>query len=326
MVQFARYLCTLIVVETIAMETAQETELSGPPERLNGWPYLLLTLAPIFWSGNVVISRAVHASITPVPLTFWRWTVALCILLPLSGRELWRQRAVLRTHWRILLVLGFLGITLYQLLAYQAIALTTALNVLLITATSPLFMALVGWIGFREAITGRVAAGIALSIVGVIVVITDGDWVALRELRFNLGDLIMVGAVLVWATYSNLLKARPRELSQAGLLTATALAGMTCTLPIFLWSTASGTRVALTWTNLLAILYIGIFASVVAYAAWNQGVSLVGATRAGLFINLMPIFGGVLAILFLGERPESAYWLGASLVFAGIFVGTLRRG
>ena len=309
----------------IAVETSKETKLSAYAERVNAWPYLLLTLAPLFWSGNVVISRAVHASITPVPLTFWRWVVALCILLPLSGRQLWRQRTILRAHWRILFILGFLGVSLYQLLAYQAIALTTALNVLLITATSPLFMALIGWIGFREAITGRVVGGIALSVAGVVVVITNGDWAALRELRFNLGDLIMVGAVLVWATYSNLLKRRPQELSQASLLTATVLAGMACTLPVFLWSTASGMRVALTWTNLLAILYIGIFASVLAYAAWNQGVSLVGATRAGLFINLMPIFGGVLAIVFLGERPANAYWVGACLVFAGIFVGTLRR-
>ncbi|MCB0147186.1 MAG: DMT family transporter, partial [Caldilineaceae bacterium] len=144
------------------------------PSRL--WPYLLLTLAPLFWSGNIVVSRALRADISPVALTFWRWVVALAILLPVTWPELRRSWPVIRRRWKILVLLGLLGVFLYQMLAYQALALTTALNVLLISATAPLFIALVGWLGFGERITLRLALAIALSLLGVGVVITRGDW------------------------------------------------------------------------------------------------------------------------------------------------------
>ena len=138
------------------------------------WPYLLLTLAPLFWSGNIVVSRALRADISPVALTFWRWVVALAILLPVTWPELHRAWTVIRRSWKILVLLGLLGVFLYQMLAYQALALTTALNVLLISATAPLFIALVGWLGFGERITLRLALAIMLSLLGVGVVITRG--------------------------------------------------------------------------------------------------------------------------------------------------------
>ena len=218
-------------------------------------------------------------------------------------------------------MLGLLGVFLYQMLAYQALALTTALNVLLISATVPLFIALVGWLGFGERITLRLALAIALSLLGMGVVVTRGDWTVLRQLRLNPGDLFMLAAVLVWAAYSNLLKRRPRELSQFGLLATTAAAGIAFTGPVYLWQQGNGTSVVWSPTTLVAVLYIGVFASVLAYAAWNQGVSLVGANQAGLFINLMPLFGGVLAMLFLGERPDAAYLVGALLVFVALALG-----
>ena len=289
------------------------------PSRL--WPYLLLTLAPLFWSGNIVVSRALRADISPVALTFWRWVVALAILLPVTWVELRRSWPVIRRRWKILVLLGLLGVFLYQMLAYQALALTTALNVLLISATAPLFIALVGWLGFGERITLRLALAIALSLLGVGVVITRGDWALLRQLRLNPGDLFMLAAVLVWAIYSNLLKRRPRELSQFALLATTAVTGMAFTLPVYLWQRSAGVTVAWSPATIMAVLYIGIFASVLAYVAWNQGVSLAGANKAGLFINLMPLFGGALAMLFLAERPDVAYGVGALLVFAGLALG-----
>ena len=296
-------------------EPAEESVLSAL------WPYLLLTLAPLFWSGNIVVSRALRADISPVALTFWRWVVALAILLPVTWAELRRSWPVLRSRWKILVALGLLGVFLYQMLAYQALALTTALNVLLISATAPLFIALVGWLGFGERTTLRLALAIALSLLGVGVVITRGDWQVLRQLRLNPGDLFMLAAVLVWAVYSNLLKRRPRELSQFGLLATTAITGMVFTLPVYLWQRSTGIAVAWSPATITAVLYIGIFASVLAYAAWNQSVSLAGANKAGLSINLMPLFGGALAMLFLGERPDLAYGVGALLVFGGLALG-----
>ncbi|MBW7885756.1 MAG: DMT family transporter [Caldilineaceae bacterium] len=292
-------------------------------ERVATWaPYLLLLLPPLFWSGNVVIGRAVRGTIAPVPLTFWRWVVAAAILLPIAANELFRQRNVVRQHWPFLLLLGFLGVFLYQILSYQALTATTALNALLITATAPLSIALVGWLFFREGITYSLAAGIACSLFGVVIVVTQGNVQSLAALQINEGDLLMLSAVLVWAFYSNLLKRRPRDLSQLGLLATTIVTGMVFAAPAFLWDTLQGDRVMWTPAVLLAILYIGLFASVLAYVCWNHGVVQLGANRAGLFINLMPIFGTLLAVLFLGEQPQFYHGVGAALVFGGIVLAT----
>ena len=288
-------------------------------------PYLYLTLAPLFWSGNVILGRALRGAISPTALTFWRWVIALALLLPVAGAELWRKRAVVRSRWKILAVLGFLGFFLYQALSYAALTATTALNVLLISSATPLVVALVGWVVFREQVSPRLAAGILLSLLGVLAVVTRGDPRSLASLGLNAGDLLMLGATVVWALYSVLLRRRPPELRPVGLLAVTALAGMVFTTPVFLWRTVAGETVAPVLPNVLGLAYIGLFASVFAYLFWNQGVAAVGAGRAGLFINLMPVFGAVLAVVFLRESLAPYHLVGALLVLAGILLGSVRR-
>lgn len=301
-----------------------QTDGPGQPiSRRAHWPYVFLTLAPLFWSGNVVLARALRGAVSPTSINFWRWVVALAILLPLQVRELWRLREVIRTRWKILLLLGFLGFFLYQALSYQALAETTALNALLISATAPLVVALLGWIAFGERISPRLGAAILVSLSGVLVVITRADLSALAGLRVGRGDLLMLAATVVWALYSILLRRRPAELSPLGLVTVTALAGMLFTAPAYAWRTAAGDGMVLTLPTALALGYIGVFASVLAYLFWNQGVAAVGASRAGLSMNLMPVFGAVLAVAFLGESFALHHAIGAPLVLAGVLLGSI---
>ncbi|MCG3146661.1 MAG: hypothetical protein PCFJNLEI_00095 [Verrucomicrobiae bacterium] len=287
------------------------------------WPYVLLTLAPLFWSGNVVLARAVRGDIAPMALIVWRWTIALAILLPLTGAELWRQRRALRAHWRILGVLGFLGTFLYQALSYQALTATTALNALLITATAPLLTALLHWLVYRETITRRLGVAICLSLVGVGIVISRGDVQLLLGLRLNPGDLLMLAATLVWAGYCILLERyRPAGVSSTGLVSVLALVGLVFALPVYLWQSGGGVGFTMVWPNILTLLYMGVFASVLGYLCWNEGVRRGGANLAGLFYNLLPVFGVGLAIVFLGEDFTLYHGIGAALVFGGIVLGT----
>ena len=287
-----------------------------------GRAYLLLSLAALFWSGNVVLGRAVRNTIPPASLVFWRWLIALLILLPRTGPELWRQRRQLRDQWQSIGLLGFLGFFLYQAMAYQGLRATTALNALLIVACLPLLSALINWFAFREPISMRLGAGIAFSLAGVLAVFCRGDLRVLWDLHFNSGDLITLAATVVWAVYSMLLeRRRPQGWSPLGLVTVTALGGMTFAAPFFLWRTALGERVAFALPNLLALVYIGVFASVLAYLFWNEGIAASNATVAGLFMNLMPIFGAGLAVAFLGETFAPYHLVAAVLVCAGIVLG-----
>jgi drug/metabolite transporter (DMT)-like permease len=286
------------------------------------WPHVFLALAPLFWAGNVVLGRALRGSVSPAAITFWRWIIALSLLLPLEGRNLWRARGVLRARWKIILVLGFLGFFLYQALSYQALAETTALNALLISAASPLVVALLGWMVFGERISARLGAGILVSLAGVLVVVTRADPASVEGLRAGRGDLLMLAAVVVWALYSVLLRRRPAELSPLGLVTATALAGMLFSAPVFAWQAATGAGATVSPGTVLALGYIGVFASVLAYVFWNQGVEAIGAARAGLSMNLMPVFGAVLSVVFLGESFAIHHAIGAPLVLAGVLLGS----
>lgn len=289
--------------------------------------YLLLTVAQLFWAGNVVLGRGVRGSLSPAALTFWRWVIALAILLPITGGELWRQRELLKSRWKMLALFGFLGAFLYQAMAYQALRMSEALNVLLISATTPLIIVLLNWLFHRETISRRLGAGIALSVLGALTVVCRGDVREFANLHAAGGDLLMLAAVVVWASYSILVqRCRPKELSPLALVTSIALSGMLFSTPLYLWQMTQGDRMAFSLPNILALVYIGVCASVLAYTCWNEGIAAGGVALAGLFSNLIPIFGAVMAVAFLGERFAMYHVAGSVLVFGGILMGINLRG
>jgi drug/metabolite transporter (DMT)-like permease len=286
---------------------------------------LMLAGAALFWAGNFVVGRALGGAAPPVSLNFWRWTLALAILVPLSIGELRSHRRAILAHWPIIGALGVTGVAAFHTLVYQALTTTTALNALLFVATAPLVIALLSWLFFRDRLRRGQALGMVLSLAGAAVVILRGDPFALGGMRFNQGDLLLVGAVLVWAAYSVLLKRRPGGLPQLALLTAMGLAGWLALLPLYLWRLAAGERLALSAPNMAALAYIALFASVLGFIFWNAGVAALGPNRAGVYINLMPVFGAVLAIGLLGERLAPYHVVGAALVALGITLANYQR-
>jgi drug/metabolite transporter (DMT)-like permease len=295
--------------------------------RLVGWlssPYLLLALAALFWSANMVVGRVARDLIPPIAFNFWRWALALLILLPFTGRDLVRQRALVLREWRILGALALTGITVFHSVIYLGLSQSPAISGLLLFATSPLFFVLLAWLMTGERITLGQGLGIVTSLAGAALVIARGELDILLGLRFAAGDLWLLAGVILWALYSVLLLRRPAGLPPLVLLSATVLIALLLLLPVYGLELWSGARLQVTAASLASLAYVALFPSVLAYIFWNRGVREVGPNAAGVTLQLMPVFGALLAAAFLGERLAGYHWLGGALVLSGILLAWRR--
>lgn len=281
-------------------------------------PYTALICAALFWSGNFIVGRALKGDVRPVPLNFWRWVVALAVLLPISMGQLLRYKAVVLSEWKLITSLGLTGIAAFHICVYAALVQTTAINALIILSTSPVVIVLLSWLLFKEGIGWGQALGILISLLGAIILICHGNLTTLINFEFNKGDMWMALAVPLWAIYSILLKKKPKQLPQMVLLTSSVIAGVLMMVPLYLSSLSMGQVLSLNSNNVLAILYISIFASILAFFFWNQGVARIGPVKAGMYIHFMPFFGALLSICFLNEGLAEFHIIGAFFVSGGI--------
>jgi drug/metabolite transporter (DMT)-like permease len=290
-------------------------------------PYLLLILTTLFWSGNFVLSRGMHEEIPPLALSFWRWSLALLILLPLSWRHLLNQRALIRTCRTYIVMQGLLGITGFNTLIYLAVQTTTAVNAVLVNSCIPVLIALCSLLIYREPLRGRQWLGIFLSLAGVSLIIAGGNLALLVKLQVNRGDLLVLAAAVIWALYSTNLKRYPKGLHPLAYQCAIVIVGLVGILPFYLLEIALGHGLSINQAlsaTIATLVYVAVFPSVLAFIFWNRAVRDIGANRAGTFIHLMPVFSSILAVLFLGEQIELYHLQGIALVFSGIFMATYR--
>lgn len=293
-------------------------------ERRSLWAAAGLLLACLCWAGNALVARAVVDSMPPMALAFGRWSLALLVLLPFVARSLWHHRAQLRAAgWRLWLVAA-LGIASYNSLLYQAAHSTPAINITLLNTCLPLATFLGGGLLFGEWPPRHAWGGMAVAALGLLLLIGRGDPATFLTLDFHRGDLIMLLAVLVWALYSLLMRrwSEPLALPPLTLLGALILCGWLLMLPFYLAERALLGSFAATPGNLAAIAYTALFASLLAYLAWNHGLAVLGAARASLFSYLMPVFAALLGWLLLDERLALHHWLGGGLIFAGLLLAT----
>ncbi len=283
-------------------------------------PHLFLALAALLWSGNFVVGRAVQGRVPPLALAFWRWTVALAILVPLAWRPLWAERRAVLRAWPVVVGLGILGVGNFNMLVYVGLGGTTATNALLLQSACPAFIvALSPAFGAGRA-AWRQVAGIAVSLAGVVVILTRGSPAALATFRLARGDLWVLAAVLSWALYTLLLRRRPPAVDPRALLAATVAVGVAWIAPFHAVEAARGARLVPDAVTGASIAYVALFASVVAYFLWNEGVARVGAGRAGVFLHLMPAFGSLLAVALLGESFRGFHAGGIALILAGVWL------
>lgn len=282
--------------------------------------YLYLSLAALFWAGNFVVARGVHGDVPPVGLAFWRWVVALVILAVAARRRLAAEWRTIWRAWPVVLPLGILGVGNFNMLVYVGLQDTTATNGLLLQSACPAFIVAISSLVGAGYPSGRQVAGIATSLVGVATILARGAPGNLSALAFSRGDLWVLLAVLSWALYTLLLARRPAGVDPLALLAVLVLVGVLWMAPWYALEIVRGRRVHLDVTTVATVAYVAVFASVAAYALWNAGVAGVGASRAGIFLHLMPAFGSVLAIAFLGERFRAFHAAGIALILAGVWL------
>ena len=290
----------------------------------NPSPYLLLTLASLFWAANWVVGRAMRGDMPPIAMGFWRWAIALLILLPFAAAELRQKWRVVRANWLSLTLLGLLGAVAFNTLIYVGLQYTAVTNGVLFNSISPILIILLSWVVARERISKLQAYGVLLSMAGVLAIVARGDFATLAGFHFNRGDMWLITAMFLWAIYTFVLRRRPPELSAMGFLAAMLLLSLPFLLPFYLWEFSVRGGFSLTPATVAALAYYGTIPSIVAYLFWNRGVAQVGPNKAGLFVHLMPVFGALLSVIFLGERLSAYHFFGAALIFAGIWLTTRR--
>jgi len=257
-------------------------------------------------------------------LNLVRWTGAALILAALSGPAFWRHRRALWRERRLVVGLGLSGIGGFHLLQYTALAHTTVINVALITATTPLYVALIARVLSGDRLDARRALGVALSIIGAVVVVSRGDPAALARLEVRGGDLVQCVAVTLWALYTVLLRWRPADIPALPFLLATLLPGLLLSLATY---AGRDFHLEMSGEVALGLSYLVLFPSTLAYLAWGAGVKALGPQAAGAFSNLVPVYGALLAVLLLGEPFRAYHLTAAALVALGIWlVSRERRG
>ena len=286
-------------------------------------PYLLLALASLFWSGNHIVGRAIGGHVPPLAISTIRWAIPAAVLWAFAHRQIRADWPTIRAHWKIMLWLGATGGALFTALQYVGLQYTSALNVSVLNSLVSVLIVATAAALFRDRVSARQIAGIAISSIGVLVIIAHGEIETLRALGFNWGDLIIVFNMMVFAIYAVYLRLRPQIhwLSFMFMLAVISTGG---TLPFFIWEALSGNTLKFDLTTVAALAYVAIFPSVIAFAAWNRGVELIGASRAGPFVHLVPVYTAVLAGSLLGEHLYAFHVTGFALIIAGVWLASQR--
>jgi len=291
----------------------------------NRSPYLLLVLATLFWAGNFIIGRAIQAEIPPLTLSFWRLVTGFVFIMPFAYPYIKRDFPIILQNIKVLSLLTALGMVAFTACTYTALQSTTATNAVLLVSTSPVFIILFSFVMFKTKVTFYQLMGVVLSLLGVVMIVSRGEWEVLKNLHLNIGDMWVMIAVITWALYSVFLRWKPQGIHWLSLLGTMIALAVLMLFPLYLWE-SSGSRVwEINMTILSSLAYISLFPLIISYMCWNQAVQEIGANTAGHFLHLIPAFGVILSMIFLNERLASYHYLGILAIFSGIYIATIWK-
>ena len=285
--------------------------------------YIFVAGTAFLFATSTVIQRGVHEDLPPVGATFWRWFLAAIVLLLIVWCELPSKRALIKENWHLILLLGFLLVGSSAVL-FLGLNFTTAINGSLINASQPALTVLPAWLLTRDRITPGQSIGILAALGGIVVMVSQGNLVVFLALEFNVGDILALAAILGWTIYATSLHRLPAELGFAVTLFVIFLAGSLLMLPFYIIESAFFRPMPLSVSAAGIIAFLGIVTSLGGMAMWNAALRTVGPNRATIFLNLVPVFGVSLAIIFLGEQLFVYHLAGAGLVGLGIVMVVLR--
>ena len=286
--------------------------------------YVLMVVTAIAWSGNSIIGRGLHDIAPSIGLAFWRWAGTLPIFLILCWPYLKRDWPEILNHWKIVLLLGVLRVTIYNSFIYQGLTTTTAINSFLLNTSRPMIIVLISFLLFRDIITPWQGAGFVLAFCGTLTIIARGDLDVLLALNLNVGDFWILSATVAWALYTVLLRNKP-DVHPTSLLFATVLFGMILLTPFYIWETVTYKAMPVTLETIGGVAYLAVISSVVAYLAYNRTVELLGANKAGLTSYLLPICGSVFAVILLDESIRIYHVIAFILIIGGVSIAARAK-
>lgn len=286
-------------------------------------PYLLLVIAAVCWSGNHIVGRAMGGHVPPLAVSALRWLIPAILIWPWVRPHLARDWPAIRAHWKVMLWLGLTGGALFTSLQYVGLQYTSALNVSVLNSLVPVLIVATGALTFRDHVGMRQIGGIALSSLGVLAIIAHGRFETLLDLSFNWGDLIILFNMVVFSVYAACLRLLPK-IHPLSFMFVLAILSTAITAPFALGEAAAGARLRLDLLTVASIAYVSFFPSLVAFAAWNRGVELIGANRSGPFLHLVPICTALVGGAILGEHLAAYHVAGFVLIIAGVWLASKK--
>jgi drug/metabolite transporter (DMT)-like permease len=307
------------------MTVAQEPQKGTLARGLFGNAYLLLALASLCWSGNHLMGRAIAGHVPPLTISTLRWLFAAALIYPFVRKQLARDWPLIRARLGATIYLSLIGGAVFGALQFVGLQLTTALNVSVMNSLGPLFIAAASAAMFGDRLTAGQAVGIAISLLGVLAIITKLDPGVLRHLSFNVGDLIILGNIVIWGVYSASLRWRPRIHPLSFMFIFALISGIAM-LPAAAWEHSTGFTLQPTLLTFAAVAFVTVFSTIVAFVCWTRGVELIGPNRAGVFLHLIPIFSALLTGVLLGEPLMGYHVAGFALILLGVYCAARSSG
>ena len=292
---------------------------------LNIKAYVMLVLASIFWAGNFIIGKfAFVENISPFSLVFFRWLTVWFILLPFTYKEIYRNLPYIKKNWLVISFMGVITISTFNSVVYFALNYTQVINAVLMLAAIPAATIVLSSLMKIEKTNIFQLFGLILSIIGIGSIISNGDIQKIISLNFNKGDMWMLVCVITWSLYSTLLKKNKFKLSQFTLIQLMVSVGVLFLIPQFFYEKSIGLKLNLNKEFLLILIYVAVFPAIAAYYFWQKGIEIIGPNRSTMFIQLMPLFSAIMAIIFFKEKFELYHFAGAILILSGIYLSNRK--
>ncbi len=291
----------------------------------NALPYLLIIAAALIIASNHVLARYLNGVVPPMGMVFWRMVVGALFLLPITGYGLIANRHLILRHWKLFTVMGILFVPLGNGLIYTAYLFTTAINGGVVSASQPAITALLTWLMFRDAINWKQGIGIVIAGIGVLVIITRGDPLAVLSMRMNIGDLIMLAAITFAALYNVLIRKVPEQIPVPQLMVVVLVTGAVITLPLYIIETIYLRPVPINLLTVGSILWVGIAVTAIAVALMSVAIRQIGANKASMSNYMRALFTALLAVVLLGEEFQTFHLIAMALVIGGVYLMTRGR-
>ena len=286
----------------------------------------LAVLATIIWSGNFIIARGVIKQIPPVTLAFYRWLSATIIILPFAWKYFTAEIRIVKQRFWYFLLAAVTGVSMFNTFVYIAGHYSTAINMAILgTCSSPIMSVILARIFLKEKITSLRIIGMAVCVVGILLLLSKGHLENLLSFRFTKGDWWVLTAAFTFAIYNTSVKKKPREMNPTNFLFVIFLIGTIILVPFYLYELKEQGGIAMNSSNLGAIIYLGLGASVICFLIWNKAIVALGSGRTALFGNLIPVFSTIEAVLLLNEKITSVHIISFILVVSGLVIANLRK-